>query len=142
VPVLAAAGAALVLVGATLAWAALHPPERPATPAEAEVADASIVPAHAVAVNLPAPAPEPPAAPAQPPAPAEARHRRVKLAVQSFRAPAQPPAQAEPRPAGQTYGTRVTFLASPDEAMRVAQRERKLVFVLHVSGNFEEACFT
>jgi hypothetical protein len=141
VPVLAAAGAALVLVGAALAWAALHPSQRSAAPPPAAaVSDgpvASILPA---AVSLPAPAPEPPAAPAQPPA--EPRQRRVKLAVQSFAAPAQPPAPPEPRPVGQTYGTRVTFLASPEEAMRVAQRERKLVFVLHVSGNFEESCFT
>jgi hypothetical protein len=129
-PIAAAAGAALVLVGAALAWAALHPPEHTTAAAPtAEVAAATIVPAATVAVSLPAPAPEVPAADETPAPPAGPV------------AP-QPLAQAEPRPAGQTYGTRVTFLASPEEAMRVARRERKLVFVLHVSGNFEEACFT
>ncbi len=130
-PILAAAGVALVLVGAALAGAALPTPERSSDPAGvAEPPGAAIVPAPVVAVNLPAPAP---AAPARvPETPAE----------EDAPPPPTAPAQPEPRPAGQTYGTRVTFLASPEEAMRVARREHKLVFVLHVSGNFEESCFT
>ena len=133
VPIVAAAGAALVLVGVALAGAALHFPEPSPAPAPvAEPATAAIVPGAEVAVNLPAPAPAPSRAPELP---------------AGEDAPAQPappaaPAPDEPRPSGQTYGTRVTFLASPEEAMRVARRERKLVFVLHVSGNFEESCFT
>jgi hypothetical protein len=121
------------LVGATLALATLHAPVRGAAapaPAGDEVA-ASIVPAYAAA-DLPAA----PAAPARGPEPAA-----EEAPAPPPPAP-QPPAQAEARPAGQTYGTRVSFLASPEEAMRVAQRERKLVFVLHISGNFEESCFT
>ena len=35
------------------------------------------------------------------------------------------------------YGTSVTFVESPTEAAKQALRREKLVFVLHVSGNFE-----
>jgi hypothetical protein len=40
------------------------------------------------------------------------------------------------------YGTAVTFAQSPAEAAKQALREEKLVFVLHVSGNFEDSDFT
>jgi hypothetical protein len=42
----------------------------------------------------------------------------------------------------QTYGTSVAFLATPAEAARQARREQKLLFVLHISGNFEDSRFT
>jgi hypothetical protein len=42
----------------------------------------------------------------------------------------------------QTYGTRVLFLPSPTAAARLAQKQDKLVFTLHVSGNFEDPQFT
>jgi hypothetical protein len=124
------------LVGAALAGAALHPSRHSPAPEAAEVTTASILPTTALTVDLPAPAPA--AAPRAPEPPA------AEEAPEPPPPPAAPqlPASTEPRPAGQTYGTRVTFLPSPEEAMRVAQRERKLVFVLHVSGNFEESCFT
>lgn len=41
-----------------------------------------------------------------------------------------------------TYGTAVVWEASPQEAARKARAEGKLVFVLHVSGNFEDPRFT
>ena len=133
-PILAAAGAALLMVGAALAGAALQPPRQfPAPVPAVDPPGAAIVPAVEVAVNLPAPAPAAPTSAPESPAEEEAPPPPVAPAA---------PAQAEPRPTGQTYGTSVTFLASPEEAMRVAQREHKLVFVLHVSGNFEESCFT
>jgi len=44
--------------------------------------------------------------------------------------------------ARETFGTAVTFMRSRAEASRVAAQEDKLTFVLHVSGNFEEARFT
>jgi hypothetical protein len=54
-----------------------------------------------------------------------------------------PPAERVPaRPTGETYGTSVLFLSNPEQAARVAHAETKLLFVLHVSGNFEESCFT
>ena len=40
------------------------------------------------------------------------------------------------------YGTSVEFLSSPSEAARKAKQEEKLVFVLHVSGHFEDPKFT
>ena len=42
----------------------------------------------------------------------------------------------------QTYGTQVSFLSNPADAARRAAKERKLLFVLHLSGNFEDARFT
>jgi len=40
------------------------------------------------------------------------------------------------------YGTSVIFAASVAEAAEQAVKEEKLVFVLHVSGVFEESNFT
>jgi hypothetical protein len=40
------------------------------------------------------------------------------------------------------HGTSVEFLDTPSEAARKALKEQKLVFVLHVSGNFEDPRFT
>jgi hypothetical protein len=40
------------------------------------------------------------------------------------------------------YGTSVQFVKTPSEAARQARKEEKLVFVLHVSGLFENPDFT
>jgi|GEM_PF-3673264 len=40
------------------------------------------------------------------------------------------------------FGTSVVFANSPAEAARLAVKHEKLVFVLHVSGLFEEPDFT
>ena len=40
------------------------------------------------------------------------------------------------------FGTSVIFADSPVEAARKAQQQEKLVFVLHVSGHFENSDFT
>jgi len=40
------------------------------------------------------------------------------------------------------FGTSVEFAESPQEAAKQAKKEQKLVFVLHVSGNFEDPRFT
>ncbi len=40
------------------------------------------------------------------------------------------------------YGTTVTFVNSPAEAAKQALKVEKLVFVLHVSGNFETPDYT
>jgi hypothetical protein len=40
------------------------------------------------------------------------------------------------------YGTTVEFVDSPKEAAHLAKKDGKLVFVLHVSGNFEDPRFT
>jgi hypothetical protein len=45
-------------------------------------------------------------------------------------------------PAGETYGTQVLFLNNQATAADMARREHKLLFVMHISGNFEDSCFT
>jgi hypothetical protein len=40
------------------------------------------------------------------------------------------------------HGTSVEFVGSPSEAARLAKKAEKLVFVLHVSGHFEDPRFT
>ena len=56
------------------------------------------------------------------------------------------PAQADKKPAETTtcgdYGTSVHFEKTPSDAARKAQKEEKLVCVLHVSGDFEDPDFT
>lgn len=42
----------------------------------------------------------------------------------------------------ETYGTSVRWAGSPSEAAHKAREEEKLVFVLHVSGYFEDPAFT
>jgi hypothetical protein len=42
----------------------------------------------------------------------------------------------------ETFGTAIGFVRNPAEAARLAGKQRKLMLVLHVSGNFEEARFT
>ena len=39
-------------------------------------------------------------------------------------------------------GTAVEFVDSPKEAATLAKKEEKLVFILHVSGHFEDPRFT
>ena len=41
-----------------------------------------------------------------------------------------------------TFGTSLEWAGSPSDAAKKALKEKKLVFVLHVSGRFEEAKFT
>jgi hypothetical protein len=40
------------------------------------------------------------------------------------------------------FGTSVEFVSTPSEAAQKAKKEEKLVFVLHVSGHFEDPRFT
>jgi hypothetical protein len=47
----------------------------------------------------------------------------------------------ESKPAS-CYGTAVEFATSPIEAATLAAKQKKLVFVLHVSGYFEDPTFT
>ena len=42
----------------------------------------------------------------------------------------------------QRYGTSVEWVGSPSEAAKIAREKEKLVFVLHVSGYFEDPNFT
>jgi hypothetical protein len=67
--------------------------------------------------------------------------------------PAKPAEAAQPSPfvdkdkdkcdeTSCTHGTKVKFVDTPKEAAAQAKKEQKLVFVLHVSGNFEDPRFT
>ena len=40
------------------------------------------------------------------------------------------------------HGTSIEFVPTPSEAAQQAKKEGKLVFVLHVSGHFEDPRFT
>jgi len=40
------------------------------------------------------------------------------------------------------FGTKVEFVDTPKEAAALARQQEKLVFVLHVSGHFEDPRFT
>ncbi|MBM4070376.1 MAG: hypothetical protein FJ271_15685 [Planctomycetes bacterium] len=53
--------------------------------------------------------------------------------------PEEPPGAL---PRCETYGTAINFVRSPLQAAKFAQTEDKLVFTLHVSGNFEDPGFT
>jgi hypothetical protein len=51
-------------------------------------------------------------------------------------------AGAKPEGGCGNHGTSVEFVGTPSEAARQAKKEQKLVFVLHVSGHFEDPKFT
>jgi hypothetical protein len=114
------------------------------------------VPAAVIAAPARPPlAPIKPAAPAAkhpgPPAAAGAgkgSEKKPAAPARPARSPALPALPASERlladapPDFKNYGTQVDFLDGPAEAAQVAVRERKLCFVLHLSGNFEDAKFT
>ena len=52
------------------------------------------------------------------------------------------PKAIEPGAVCGDYGTSVNFVATPSDAAKKADKDQKLVFVLHVSGNFETPEFT
>jgi hypothetical protein len=41
-----------------------------------------------------------------------------------------------------TYGTHVKFVDDPTVAAKLALQQNKLLFVMHIAGNFEDKCFT
>ena len=70
-------------------------------------------------------------------------------ALKPFSPPASPkasgPAQPEAEPAAlarRLHGTSVAFVRTPAEATQLAGRAGKLLFLLHVSGHFEDPAFT
>ena len=114
--------------------AAVSPPPSGAPPASARVAaqDPTHVPAQVLGLEA-ANVLSPPAGPSDLPDPA----------LRPRPAPAALTVDSDPDPfPGEAFGTAVGFLGSPSEAARKAVRERKLLLVLHVSGNFEDARFT
>jgi hypothetical protein len=60
-------------------------------------------------------------------------------------AKAAPPAKEavpEKKDGDSCHGTAIEFVDTPQEAAKIAKKEQKLVFVLHVSGHFEDPRFT
>jgi hypothetical protein len=57
-------------------------------------------------------------------------------------APSEPAAVPAARRPAVACGTSVEFVSTPALAARLAQQEHKLLFVLHVSGDFEDPGFT
>ncbi len=55
---------------------------------------------------------------------------------------AQGPLAAAEKAGGGCHGTKIEFVDTPKEAAEQAKKEQKLVFVLHVSGNFEDPRYT
>ena len=49
---------------------------------------------------------------------------------------------AAPAAADDCFGTTIDFVDTPKEAAALAKEQEKLVFVLHVSGHFEDPRFT
>jgi len=155
-PIVAASAAGLLvfLLGATavVAWAS-GPRATPAAPV------AAVVPAATAAeVQRPRPAepvaavPVPPARPPeQPPVREEPRLPIVTVSLPPASAPVQPPQRRPdrapggdrvPPPAEDRHGTRVDFVCDPVEAADLAARNKKLLFLMHLSGNFENRGFT
>jgi hypothetical protein len=65
------------------------------------------------------------------------------LALATSAGAAQEKAQPSCKGCGkETYGTSVKWVGSPSEAAKKAKEKGKLVFVLHVSGYFEDPKFT
>jgi hypothetical protein len=65
-----------------------------------------------------------------------------KLKLESANGMAQECGTGDCNGNGDFCGTTVAFLASPKIAAEEAVKQRKLLFVLHVSGNFEDPGFT
>jgi hypothetical protein len=146
--VLAAVSASFALVAGVFAWIATHP-HKAALPLQAMKVTA-----------LPAPAsPPPPQAPAFSATPAFYHSAPKKVIASNIplmeeNPPSLPPpasldrrdagaAKGPPKPpAGETYGTQVLFLNNRETAADAARHEHKLLFVMHISGNFEDSCFT
>jgi hypothetical protein len=70
------------------------------------------------------------------------RRTLIAVALAGLLAPAAAPAADKSAPTCGRFGTTVEFVATPSEAARQAQKEEKLVFVLHVSGLFEDPALT
>jgi hypothetical protein len=79
------------------------------------------------------------------PEPAPTDHDQAKLEDQCFTKAPPPAARIVDANVGQSceqFGTAIHFITSPVEAFKKAHDENKLVFMMHLSGNFEDKGFT
>jgi hypothetical protein len=148
--VFAAAIPSLLVVGLMIAliWANGRPSisraeRKTAAAVLSQVADEPAAPLPPAVADLPEPqrrAPESVAVATRivPASPAKA----VESAESPKPAPVIEAEVAATTPSKQTCGTAVNFFNNPPDAVRQAVREKKLLFVLHLSGNLEDDCFT
>lgn len=151
-PIVASASVAFALIVSVVAWIVTHPHK---APHPSEPATATVV---LPQIDPPAP-PPPPTVPVLAVTPAFHRTRAPDAIVDrfplleeeppplppppSYRPKPQPVVEAKvPQPVGERYGTQVLFLNNQATAADQARRDRKLLFVMHISGNFEDSCFT
>jgi hypothetical protein len=151
--ILASATVAFALVVSVFAWIVTHPhkaappllsasaaavesPTEPALPSPPSL-PVSATPAfhcphlhEGIAKNIPLLEEDPP--PLPPPSSGQPRHTPEAAHIETPRQ----------QPAGETYGTQVLFLNNQATAADMARHERKLLLVMHISGNFEDSCFT
>jgi hypothetical protein len=152
--VIAASAVGFALIVSVLAWIVTHPVKASQPP---ELATTPAVLAAAPEEKTETPAPAPVAPPAFAPAvvtPVSHVNRqdvvlnRIPLIEEAPPPLPPPPRETEPAaeaaaPAnGETYGTNVVFMNNPAAASESARRDDKLLFVMHISGNFEDSCFT
>jgi hypothetical protein len=123
----------------------------PATPAVVEVPDVNAeikIPAHhAMAAIQDLPVFDVPAAPEQPGPAAQPRNDLVQKDIvpmppEKEEKPIVPVKPEKEEKEDGCFGTAVNFLPSPTEAFTAAKKEKRLTFILHVSGNFEDSGFT
>lgn len=144
----------LVLVVGVALWAGNSPPPAHVPAAivamERVIAPVAVVPAPPVvepadlAANVPEPEPRPlldrlPSVPTPVAMPMPAQPE-TDLTPEPKLEPAVPP--APPKVCTRKLGTRIDFVAEPPEAFKRAKAENKLVFMIHLSGNFEDQEFT
>lgn len=67
---------------------------------------------------------------------------RLLLAITAAAAFAACGVAADKKTDGGCFGTTIDFVDTPKEAAAQAKKDEKLVFILHVSGNFEDPRFT
>jgi hypothetical protein len=159
--ILASVSASFALVAGILAWIATHPHKEPPPPQSLRVAaietptvlfappapfQAPIISTTPTVHHIPREEKTKTAlsleeeSPSLPPPPQPKPHKSSDAESIS---PLQLPPPPEPkRPDGETYGTQVLFLNNQEGAAQTARHEHKLMFVMHISGNFEDSCFT
>lgn len=143
--VVAAVAVSFALIVGIVAWITTHPSKTPPSAAPLPVAIAQTEPAPRRTASEPVRDDIVPAV-----LPVKPHEVRVEHAVpppppsqpQLVRVAETPPLPKSPPPKFETYGTSVQFLGNQTQAAEMARRESKLLFVLHVSGNFEDSCFT
>jgi hypothetical protein len=136
----AAVVVSFTLIGGIVAWIATHPNPMPRSAAPLPVTDVPAKPMPRLAASRPVRADIVPAV--LPAKPREVRGDRAAPPAPPPQPQRVPIAETVPPPKAETYGTSVLFLGNPAQAAQTARREGKLLFVLHVSGNFEDSCFT